>query len=143
LDISELIIRAKRFCEAHKYRFTEPRARILSLLAGSNEPMSPYQVLAVLSQGKETVKPPTVYRAIDFWSRHGFIHKVASINAYIVCCEHKHHGNVCVFICDECHAVLELGETQLPPGIVSDIENNHLTVTESSMEIHGKCSACR
>ena len=138
----DLIHRAQKFCEASKYRFTAPRARVLSLLADCNAPMSAYQMLASLSSGKATISPPTVYRAIEFWNKHGFIHRIASMNAYIACCGHKQHENACIFICNTCHAVLELTMQQLPPPVVSAIASKHLTVTGSTTEIYGKCAQC-
>lgn len=142
LSRSNITIRAKQFCEANKHRFTEPRERVLSLLVSANEPMGPYQILDALSDGKEKVQPPTVYRAIDFWSRHGFIHRVASMNAYIACCDHQRHENFCIFICNECNKVLELKTRSLHPTVTNAIENHHLTITQSFTEMHGKCSEC-
>jgi Fur family zinc uptake transcriptional regulator len=137
-----LMRRAKRFCEAGKYRFTEPRERVLSLLASYSEPMGAYQILESLSSRTEKLSPPTVYRAVEFWHEHGFIHRVESMNAYIACCEHNHHENFCIFICNECNTVVELNMQNFAPTIASDINHKHLTVTSSTTEIYGQCNKC-
>lgn len=136
-----LVLRAQKFCEANKYRFTEPRERVLSLLANCDKPMGAYQILESLSYRKGKISPPTIYRAIDFWSEHGFIHRVESMNAYIACCRHKEHENFCIFICDKCSTVLELQMKNLAQ-ITSDFIDKRLTATRFTTEIHGKCSQC-
>lgn len=139
---SDLLFRAKQYCEVGKHRFTEPRERVLSLLTQSAGPMGAYQILESLSSTKEKINPPTIYRAIDFWVLHGFIHRVQSMNAYIVCCEQQQHENFCIFICDDCHQVIELKVKHLPVPITADIKKKHLTMTGSNTEIHGKCNQC-
>jgi Fur family zinc uptake transcriptional regulator len=136
------ITRAKKFCETHKYRFTEPRRRVLSLLVSENVAMGAYEVLEALSSDKERLSPPTVYRAIDFWNKNGFIHRIESMNAYIACCEHSHHKNFCIFICKLCNTVMELKLPHLPAPITRVLENNDLTMAHSTTEIYGKCSRC-
>ena len=137
-----LITRALKFCEERKYRFTEPRQRVLSLLADSNQPMGAYQILALLSSSKVKVKPPTVYRAIEFWNKHGFIHRIESMNAYIACCEKKKHQNFCIFICNDCSNVQEMEMSDLPTPMASGITKKHLTVTSTTTEIRGTCGEC-
>jgi len=141
-QLSAIMTRAKRFCEVNKFRFTEPRERVLSLLADCSEPMGAYQILAALSSYKGKVNPPTVYRAIEFWNKHRFIHRVESMNAYIVCCENKYHENFCIFICNECNTVLELKMNNFPLTITNALQNKDLTVTRSTTEMYGKCRQC-
>ncbi len=139
---SILIHRAERFCETHKYRMTEPRARVLSALAKDKQPMGAYQIINLLSSQTEKVSPPTIYRAIEFWHKHGFIHRIESMNAYVACCEHQHHENFCIFICSNCNTTQELNMKCLPGPVTHDIKNRHLTITNSVTEIRGKCSQC-
>lgn len=138
----DLLLRAKRYCEAGKHRFTQPRERVLSLLIKSTAPMGAYQILELLSSDKGKINPPTIYRAIEFWAQHGFIHKIQSMNAYMICCEHQRHVNFCIFVCDDCHMVVELEMNRLPKPITADIENKHWTISGSNTEIHGTCNQC-
>lgn len=140
---SDLLFRAKRYCDVGKHRFTQPRERVLSLLASSIEPMGAYEILERLSCEKQKINPPTIYRAIEFWVQHGFIHKVQSMSAYIACCEHQHHENFCIFICDDCHKVIELKMQHLPKPITMNIEKKHLTIRGSNTEVHGICNRCK
>ena len=108
MNRSFVINRAKEFCKIGKHRFTLPRERVLSVLASGSAPMGAYKILTQLSQNEEKLKPPTVYRAINFWNTHGFIHRIESMNAYIICCRLHQHENFCVFICSSCHTAFEL-----------------------------------
>lgn len=138
-----VLLRAKQYCETKKYRFTQPRERVLSVLKHSSTPMGAYQILESLSSNKEKINPPTVYRAIEFWIQHGFIHKIQSMNTYMICCEHQHHENFCIFVCDDCHMVVELKMNHLPMPIITDMTNKHWIMASSNTEIHGTCNQCR
>ena len=136
-----ILTRAKKYCENNKLRFTEPRQNILSLLAKSNEPLGAYKIKELLSLGKEKPNPPTIYRAIEFWEKHGFIHRVESLNAYIVCCQNHKHKNFCIFICDNCKITKEI---YLKENLIStkNLKENDFTVHSYNTEISGKCSKC-
>lgn len=136
-----LLERAKQYCEAGKHRFTQPRERVITVLSNATEPMGAYQILEKLAEGQGKTSPPTVYRAIEFWMLHGFIHRVQSMNAYIACCEHDHHENFCIFICDNCNDVIEM-KMNLPAPVSADAKKKHLTISSSNTEIHGSCNQC-
>lgn len=139
----KLIQRARSFCETNKHRFTEPRKRVLSILASSHRPMGAYDILNTLSAGIEKINPPTVYRAIEFWNKHGFIHKIDSKNTYVACCEHQQHANFCIFICDNCQDVQEILFNTLPAFKSCNGNKHAFTITRSTTEIHGQCGQCR
>lgn len=129
---------AAQYCDDKKLRLTPPRLHVLSILSKANEPMGAYDILDKLGQHIERPKPPTAYRAIDFWRSHGFIHKIESLNSYMTCCEDHSHKNVHFLVCDGCQGVQEVHlhdqkEDVLPTGFVAK-----KTVTET----HGTCKTC-
>ena len=136
-----VLTRAKKYCENNKLRFTEPRKKVLSLLANTHSPFGAYKIKNLLSSGKEQPNPPTIYRAIEFWEKHGFIHRVESLNAYIVCCQNHQHENFCIFICDNCNITKELC---LKDNLIStnNFKENGFTAHSYTTEIRGKCSKC-
>ena len=135
---SNLLNIAEKYCADNQLRFTDPRRHVLDILAQSKGPLGAYDVLERLGQYINKPKPPTAYRAIDFWREHGFVHKIESLNAYIACCEdHKHH-NTHFLVCDDCNTVTELhhhndNAKSLPMGFVAK-----RTFTET----HGTCESC-
>ena len=132
---------ARLYCEKNKYRFTKPRQQVLEIIIKQNSSLKAYDVLKLLSVEKD-VKPPTIYRAIDFWSKHGFIHRVESLNSYIVCdIDHTHEGTQ-ILVCDECGVIKEANLSNL--NITKKIkEKNSFSVTKWSVEAHGICINCK
>ena len=134
---------AKNYCEEHKYRFTEPRKRVLRTLLNCKKPMGAYEILKVLSTEQHQVKPATIYRAIDFWQEHGFIHKINSSNSYITCSHGHSHDHSFIAICDWCSESFELSADGLPAIVTQALQENHFLLNQSATELHGKCKQCK
>ena len=134
--------KAAQYCEANKYRLTPPRKHVLDIIAGSVKPLGAYEVLEQLSQITSNPKPPTVYRAIEFWQEHGFIHRIESLNAYITCdAGHRHSGSQ-FMICDDCGIVIETHLCDLPQPLKDSTVKNTFMPSRWSFEIHGTCGNC-
>ena len=81
------------YCEEHKHRLTQPRVEVLKIISSSKKPLGAYEILDRLDGVMKNPKPPTVYRAIEFWQQIGFIHRIESLNAYDACeAGHQHKG---------------------------------------------------
>jgi len=133
-----LIKQASDYCEQNKYRLTEPRLQVLKIIASSVKPLGAYEILDKLSKTIKNPKPPTAYRAIDFWQEQGFIHRIESINAYVSCeAGHRHQGSQ-FMICDDCGAHL----CDLPKPLKDSTIKNTFTPSRWSFEIHGQCAKC-
>ena len=139
----EIIIRAKHFCAQNRYRWTDPREKVISVLANTSQPIGAYQIIELLSSDTATIKPPSVYRAIAFWAEHGFIHRIESLNAYIICCEHSKHTHFCIFICKNCSAVQEIQLKGISQLIKRSLRNMQGTSIQSTSEVLGLCSKCQ
>jgi Fur family zinc uptake transcriptional regulator len=128
---------AYAYCDENHHRLTDPRRYVLKILSQSKTPMGAYDILEKLGHYLDSPKPPTAYRAIDFWRDHGFLHKIESLNAYVTCCEDHKHQDTHFLVCNDCHAVEELhvhsNETHLPDGFVA---------TKTFTETHGTCGEC-
>jgi len=129
--------KAKQYCDDNKYRFTAPRQYVLKILLKHHKPMGAYDVLEELSKSIDKPTPPTVYRAIDFWREHGFVHKVESLNAYITCCEDHTHQDTHFLVCDDCHMVDEIHHPRPTNNIPEGFR-----VKRTWVETHGTCNAC-
>jgi len=134
--------KAVQYCQTHKQRLTEPRARVLDIIAASAKPLGAYEVLKQLSLIIKNPKPPTVYRAIEFWQEHGFIHRIESLNAFISCdAGHRHRGSQ-FMICDDCGIVIETHLCELPQPLKDSTVKNTFVPSRWSLEIHGVCASC-
>ena len=77
-------------CVERGLRLTPLRAQVLGLIADAGKPVKAYDLLDAMKEENGSSAPPTVYRALDFLLEQGFIHRLASVNAFVGC----HHPNV-------------------------------------------------
>ena len=63
-------------CKKNKWRLTEPRLEVLRIISLSKKPIKAYDILKKLANKIKNPKPPTAYRAIEFWQSHHFIHRI-------------------------------------------------------------------
>lgn len=123
-------------------QLTKPRAEVYKILIFAKKAMSAYDVLDALGKKLDKPKPPTAYRALEFLQKHGFIHRIESLNAYIACSEgHRHRGSQ-FMICDECGRVEEAHLCHIPDGLKSQAEKKGFTLNHWNAELHGKCGKC-
>jgi Fur family zinc uptake transcriptional regulator len=139
---TSLLEKAAHYCEDNKYRFTAPRKYVLDIIATSSKSLGAYEILDQLGKMIDNPKPPTVYRAIDFWQKHGFIHRIESLNAYKACeAGHRHKGSH-FMICDDCGEVIETHLCDLPQSLKDSLAQQAFKPSRWSFEIHGVCSLC-
>ncbi len=138
-----IIDQARLFCERRKERLTKPRLEVLKIIAGSSKPLGAYKILEKLGKVIQSPKPPTAYRAIEFWQKKGFIHRIESLNAYVVCqAGHRHNGGQ-FLICDDCGTVIEAHMSDLTETVKNSVANNTFTPSSWNFEIHGLCDQCQ
>ena len=111
---NRLVKRAIKFCKVNKERLSKPRLEVLKIINESTKPIKAYEILKKLSEKIDNPKPPTAYRAIDFWHKHNFIHRIESLNAYSACKEDHSHDGSQFLICDDCGIVIESHLCELP-----------------------------
>ncbi len=77
-------------------------------LERADGPVSAYDLLGEL-RGKGVTAPPTVYRALNRLTKDGRVHRIESLNAYVLCAaDHAHHDTAGFAICDDCGSVAEV-----------------------------------
>jgi len=130
------------YCKEARLRASEPRRYVLEIIASANKPATAYEILDELGKKLKSPKPPTVYRALDSLSEHGFIHRIESLNAYIACEEgHRHKGSQ-FMICDSCGQVEEIHLCSAPETLQKQASNKHFSVQYWNVELHGQCGQC-
>ena len=140
--VKQIEKKALNFCFEKKFRLTDPRKFVLKILASSNKPLKAYEVLDHLGKLIKNPKPPTAYRAIEFWHKHNFIHRIESLNAYTACeAQHLHNGSQ-FMICDSCGKVIESHICDLPSVILESIKKKTFKPTKWNLEINGVCNQC-
>lgn len=137
------VAEVERACEARGLRLTPLRASALRLIADAARPLKAYELLDLMKATHEGAAPPTVYRALDFLLENGFIHKLASINAFVAC---HHPGGerhaVPFLICDDCQSAIELEDAEIVRLLDARARARGFTPRAQTLEVHGVCADC-
>ena len=140
--MKSIIEKAFKFCSNNDERLTKPRLEVLKIISKSKKPIKAYEVLKELGKIIKNPKPPTAYRAIDFWKKNNFVHRIESLNAYLVCeANHFHRGSQ-FLICDSCGKVIESHICELPSALKETTKKNTFNMSTWHLEINGICNQC-
>lgn len=125
--------------------------KIMAVLRAADKPMSAYAILDQLRrQGLRS--PPTVYRALERLIRAGRVHKIESLNAFVVC---VHDGaqeeaarrksvlpHSIFAICTGCGQVVEVDDPALCRAIARAGSQFLARADHCALEIAGHCALC-
>lgn len=142
-DGDAFVQEVERACEQRGLRLTPIRAHALRLIAVAGKPMKAYDLLDQMKATHDAAAPPTIYRALDFLLEHGFIHKLASINAFVGC---HHPGGaqhaVPFLICDSCQSATELEDERIVDLLETRARALGFVPQAQTLEVHGMCADC-
>lgn len=137
-----LFRKARAFCEDQGARFTPLRAKVYEILLQEDASIGAYDLLDKLKKIEDSAKPPTVYRALDFFLDLGLVHKVESTNTFKAChhfgCSHP----VQFLICDECGDVQEISSNGVESTLAAQAMENDFQIVSQTIEAHGICVKC-
>ena len=140
--VSHALRNADALCRRQNLRFTPIRQRVLELVWKSHAPVAAYDLLKSLRQNKPNAEAPTVYRALDFLLKHGLVHKIESLNAFVGC-PHPGKTHVSQFlICSECCQAIELDDQLIQQTIEQQTTKTGFKITNQTIEIKGICPEC-
>jgi Fur family zinc uptake transcriptional regulator len=139
-----LLNKAQQVCSQRGVRFTPIREQVFLLLAKQKGAIGAYDLLDKLKLVDSSAKPATIYRALDFLGKQGFVHKIESINAFVMC----HHFGDCnhpvqLLICDQCGYVEESQSDELAKAISNMAIASGFFINHQIVEAHGLCSQCQ
>lgn len=113
--------------------------QVLQVLARARRPLSAYDILAELKTSG--VKAPNqVYRALEKLAKHGQVHRIEALNAFVAC-SHDHAERPGFVVCRDCGKVKELEDERL--GAIADaVKRTGFAIDSVSLEILGHCERC-
>jgi len=143
MNADKLLEQAKLSCQKRGTRFTIAREQVFKLLTNHSSAIGAYDLLAELQMIDPSAKPATIYRALDFLSQQGFVHKIESINAFVLC----HHFGDCnhpvqLLICDECGYVEEIQSNDFDVALKNMATRKGFVISHQIVEAHGACQKC-
>jgi Fur family transcriptional regulator, zinc uptake regulator len=139
-DVSLALETAEARCTSLGHRWTEPRRRVLELLVQAGAPVKAYDLMA--AYGEAHAKPATVYRALEFLERVGFVHRIVSLSAFQACIGHEAGHAASFLICDCCGEASEF-EADVGERIEAAIAGRGFAPEAVVIEVHGRCERCR
>jgi Fur family transcriptional regulator, zinc uptake regulator len=130
-------------CLRRGAHLTPLRRRVLDIFSHSAAPLGAYAILEELSrrEGKQAA-PPTVYRTLDFFLEHGFVHRIESLNAFAPCehLDHAHHGML--LICEACGRSEEIEDADVIRAIAVSAAGAGFAPQRVMVEAQGLCRKC-
>ncbi len=137
MNLTSRLETAAQLCREAGERFTPLRAHVFELIIQDGGAIKAYDLLDRLKPDLGSPKPPTVYRALEFLSKMGLIHRVEALNAFIAC-DHVHDGHLAeFFICEDCSSVEERHAHDH-----ADCKPEGFAIKRSIVEHYGTCAAC-
>ena len=93
------------YCLKHKKSLTLSRTLVIKTLSKHSKPKSAYDLQEEINKLEDTnLNISTIYRVLEFWIKLGLIHKIATINKFLICLapneKHTHMLNFCT-ICEK------------------------------------------
>lgn len=142
---TDALARAERLCLARGHRFTPIRRQVLAALLGSHRPLGAYEIIEVLASAATARPAPiTIYRALDFLTENGLVHRIESRNAFLACAhDHDVSAIVAFLICERCGTVGEIPAAPMAERLHQAAAAAGFTPHLSVVEVTGICAHCR
>ena len=115
---------------------------VVGILSRNPRPLSAYDILHSLHLEEGKLAPPTVYRVLTTLQAKGHIHRIESLNAYVVCDHSCGHNASVMSICDDCGLVTETASSSLINEIDAITRRKGFAPKRHVIEIHGSCEKC-
>ncbi|PKI02862.1 transcriptional repressor [Glaciecola sp. 33A] len=138
-----LLVKAKSYCKDKGARLTPLRERVYEILINQDSAIGAYDLLDELRKTENNAKPPTVYRALDFFLDLGLVHKVESTNAFMACHHFDSSHPVQFLICDTCGDVQEIQSAGVKETLEAQADQNAFVILRQTIEAHGVCQKCQ
>lgn len=136
--------RAERLCRERDLQFTRLRREVLETVAGQARPLGAYDIAERLSGAGRRVAAVSVYRALDFLTEHGLVHRIASRNAFVSCGHvHSERDGLVFLICRSCGGIDEMTSPAIENQLDRALAAAGFTPTSRIIEVEGECGSCR
>ncbi|MGY9045664.1 hypothetical protein P775_00180 [Puniceibacterium antarcticum] len=130
-------------CADKGLQLTPVRRRVIELLLQQHRAMGAYEVLDLLRAEGLGSQPPVAYRALEFLVKHGFVHKIERLNAFIACAHPGERHAPAFLICRSCDAVAEAHLANAAATVRDAAQDLGFAVERMVIEAEGLCPACR
>lgn len=130
-------------CATRRLRLTPARAHVLETLLASHRAMTAYELLDGLAAAGLGAQPPVVYRALEFLTANGFVHRIERLGAYAACTHGAGVHNAAFLICRDCRRVAETPLARPLRGLAAEASAAGFAIERTVVEAEGLCARCR
>lgn len=136
------LLSAEQQCADRGLRLTPVRRKVLEILLEDQRALGAYAILDVLREAGLGSQPPAVYRALDFLSDVGLVHKIERMNAFVAC-DHPSESHAPVFlICRVCDNVAEAHTALAEDSLGALAGAAGFQIERTIVEAEGVCPKC-
>lgn len=123
-------------------RRTRQRESVLSVLEGSDKPLSAADICAKVETNGDVAWMSTVYRTLELFVKKGVVIKTNVMNSEMAMYElgrfkHKHYA-----VCVNCHKIIAVDNCPMEKFIPA-LEEEAFHVIGHNLEIFGFCKDCK
>lgn len=133
---------AESLCKQRGSRLTPIRRKVLEILLTHGRSLKAYELLDEIKQVQSNATPPTVYRALDFLSEQGLIHRLDAVNAWAACHDAAGEPHDLLIVCTHCGKVAELSDPALSAKLTQIVTDSGFILSNLETELRALCSAC-
>ena len=147
VDYETVVSAAEQKCIQEGIRFTKRRKQVLSVMIEADVALSAYEIAERCNAGSDSKMPAmSVYRILDLFQEHNFIHKLEIANKYVCCshisCTHDHNQSQ-FLICGSCRHVEEINLSQDAVQVLQTAASAAgFSAISPQLEIKGQCEQC-
>jgi len=139
---------ARGVCEKAGSKLTETRQHMLEVLLDVSTPMSAYELTDHYNMLLACdIKTMSVYRVLDFLESIRLVHRLQSINKYIIC---NHTFGACeehpplFMICKSCQHIEEVEIAQdVIDALTQHAKSADFSSVGSQIELYSLCKSCQ
>jgi len=140
--IAQRLQTAQDLCQQRGTRLTPIRRKVLEIMLRQDRSLKAYELLDEVRRIQANATPPTVYRALEFLSAQGLIHRLDAINAWTACRDASGAHHDLLIICVHCGAVAELSEPELSAHLAHKAAESGFVLTSPETELRALCHSC-
>ena len=132
------------FCLKNKKSLTPSRTLVIKTLSKHKKPISAYELRDKINdKGDVNINISQIYRVLQFWIDLGLIHKISSINKFMLCITPEEKHTHILNFCTVCEKVFETCNEQMGLNLKKSTAKLDLAFNNTrSVEIPVICPQC-
>jgi len=132
------------YCLKKKKSLTPSRTLVIKTLSKHKKPISAYELRdEINNNGDVNINISQIYRVLDFWIDLGLIHKISSINKFLLCITPEEKHTHMLNFCTVCEKVFETCNKQMGLNLKKSTAKLDLAFNNTrSVEIPVICPQC-